>query len=74
MRVKLRMEGFNASWSRWTSSHVLGFCWRESNARMGLTCGMMPGWPTCKGTDVPGMALGATGALATWEGCCCMLL
>ena len=75
MREKVRMDGFNASWSRFTSSQLLGFCWRESSAYMVLTCGVLP---FCKGADSPGMIPEASGAAscmvpATCEGCCWML-
>ena len=61
-REKLRMDGFNASWSAFTSSQVLGFCWRESSAYTALTCGMKPGLPVCKGAGSPGTINEASGA------------
>ncbi len=78
MREKVRIDGFNASWSRFTSSQVLGLCWRESSAYMALTCGILPELPVCKSAGSPDMipeASGAAGCMvpATCEGCCWML-
>lgn len=72
-RAKLRMDGFNASWSKLTSSQVLGLCSRESSANMALTHETLPGWPICKGADGPGTTPEATGGPGgkvpeTWEG------
>lgn len=72
MRVKLRMDGFNAIWRRLTSSQVFGFSRRESNADV-------PGWRIAKCVDGPDITPEAAGAVdwkgpPSWEGCCWMLL
>ena len=78
MRVKFRMDGFNASWSRLTSFQVLGFSWRESSVYMMLTDGTLPVWPICKGAGDPDIMPERTGGTvwknpASRAGCCWML-